>query len=86
MNDPVEWTMKLRQALMAAITPDDMREIGLQIVAQAKRGDPQALRTLLALVQPPPQATPRIGPINVQTGGNGRRQPKAIPHLPDAES
>ena len=41
-----EYMARLRNALLGAISEDDMREIGLGLVKEAKRGDPQALRTI----------------------------------------
>lgn len=74
-----EYMVRLRQALLSAISEDDMREIGKGLVAEAKRGDPQALRTILQLLAAPPAQVRQIGPIHVTGNGNGRK-PKVIEH------
>jgi len=78
-----EYMVRLRQALLSAISEDDMREIGKGLVAEAKRGDPQALRTILQLLAAPPAQVRQIGPIHVQS--NGKRAPKVVHQIGNGE-
>jgi len=45
---------RLRSALLAAVTPDDVAEIVRALVAKARRGDVVAARELLSRVLGPP--------------------------------
>lgn len=44
------WQMKLRATCINSITPDDMKDIVGTQVAKAKKGDPEALKFVMALL------------------------------------
>ena len=76
---PADWQTKMRQAVVNAITEDDVAAIVKNIVARAKNGDRQAIQLVLAYVGPPAPPTPppptrheRLT-AHVNANGHGRR-------------
>jgi len=65
-NPLVKQTTKLRAVLMEAVTPEDMRQVVLKLVAMAKSGDAVAIRELLNRVYGRP-VEPRLDLTEVLT-------------------
>lgn len=72
-----EYMVRLRQAFAKGVSEDDMREIAQALVRNAKKGDPAALKTLLAFLEPPRPA-PAPGVFGVVVGRKGAAEPLTI--------
>jgi hypothetical protein len=77
-NPHVSQTAKLRAALLEAVTPEDIREIALKMVKNAKAGNMIATKELLERTIGPAKLTMDL---NVQTPSDG----SYLDNLPDEE-
>lgn len=67
---PGEWQVKMRQALINAVSEDDIREIMEGLVARAKQGDRDAIKVVLSYVGQPPTTTH----LRVNASANGKQR------------
>lgn len=75
---PADWQTKMRQAVVNAITEDDVAAIIKGIVQRAKTGDRQAIAMVMAYVGPPVPTQPSVVEarhlrLTAHANGNGRR-------------
>lgn len=59
-----EWMQRMRNAFMAAVDETAMRDIAMELVDKAKRGDRWAIQMIFSMSMPPEPVAP-VAPVHV---------------------